>query len=900
MAEWMTSLRLRLRGLLHPRRHERDIADEMAFHLTMREAQLRSSGAADPTVRARRRFGNATRTREDLRELWAIAPRAGALWLDLRYASRALRQRPGFAIVVILTLGLGIGATTAFFTVVNAVLIRPFGYADADRLISIHERFPGAGLDHLPFSPLDFEDLRRHQQSFETVAAYRTVVLELSGGGPPERIAGAKVSAETFDLLGVAPIVGRTFSADDDRPGANVAILSGGLWQRRYASNPSILGQTIQLDRQAYTVVGVMPGHFAFPRRGPRFNGEPADVWLPIAFTPRERTERGTLHANSVVGRLKKGVALSAAQAELELIATLIGTQYSQAQHAAGFSPRLAARPLREEVSGRFERPLVTLLAAVLLVLLVACANTANLILSRMATRTREFAVRTAIGASRAQLARLLFCEAAVLSGAGGLIGIAFAYGATRAAPLVLTRTIPGLQDLQIDVRVLAFTTGLCLLTAIVFALVPLPTLDRRGPGDALRDDSSRTTSGARARYVQGSFVVVTVGLACVLLAGAGLLIRSFASLIAFDAGFRSAQVLTASLTLPRTVYPTAASVRTFRESLSGRLAALPGVRSAALATDLPLTTYDVRAFTLEGTTPEGALRTTNLSWVHGPYFETLGMTLARGRFFAADEHAQVRNVVIVNEKLAVLAWPGQDPLGKRIKWGGAESRAPWLTVVGVIRNVADGPIGAEPGVHAYEPFRQLPDFFLNGAPNQFGRDVSVAILTDVDPRALAPLVRREIAGLDPALAVERIDSMDEKVRDVVAPQRFSAWLVGVFAAIASLLAAIGLYGLLAFTIAQRQREIAVRMALGAERRVVMSMVAGHGARLVATGLLVGLVSSLALARVIASLLFRTSPYDLVAFAAIPAVLVPVALMATAIPAWRATRVEPVAALRGD
>jgi putative ABC transport system permease protein len=901
VTEWLTSLRHRLQALLQRRQLERDLQDEVAFHLAMREEQLRKAGAIDAGAGARRRFGNLTRIREDLRDTWALAPSVSAIVRDLRYAARTLRSSPGFATVVVLTLGLGIGANTAFFSVVNGVLIRPLGFADADRLVSLSEAFPQAGIDHLLFSALDFEDFRRDQQSFETVAAYRNVPLEVSGGGAPERISGAKVSAELFGMLGVEPTTGRTFSTADDRPGANVAILSWGLWQRRYAANPAIVGQSIQIDRQAHTVVGIMPAGFEFPRRGPRFNGEPADVWVPIAFTARERVERGSMHANSVIARLKGGVSLRTAKAELDVLGPRIAANYPPAVRDSGFSPRLVAQPLREEISGRFEAPLLMLLAAVGLVLLVACANVANLILSRVVTRTREFAVRKALGAGQAQIVQLLLCEASLLSAMGGLLGIAIAFWAVKAAPAVLSRTIPGLNDLAIDVRVLTFTGVMCLATAVIFALVPLPTLDRRNPVDSLREDPSRTTAGFSKLLVQRGFVVLTVSLACILLFGAGLFIRSFATLVATDIGFQPAQVLTASITLPRTFYATAASVRGFQESISRSLLALPGVRTVALATDLPLTSYELRVFTPEGAETRGGPQpTTNLTLVHGLYFETLGITLRRGRFFSADEHAQIRRVVIVNEKLAALAWPGQDPVGKRLKWGGAASQAPWLTVVGVTRNVADGPIGTEPGVHAYEPFRQLPDFFLNGAANQFGRDLKAAILAEGEPRALAALVRQEISKLDRDLAIESIKSMDEQVSEVVAPQRFSTLLVGAFAAIALLLASVGLYGLVAFTTAQRQKEIAVRMALGAKRRAVVGMVIGQGTRLVALGLFLGLLASLALTRVVASQLYQTNPYDLLAFAIVPAVLVPAALMACLLPAWRAARLEPTTALRAD
>jgi putative ABC transport system permease protein len=858
-------------------------------------------GSPDAGRGARRRFGSVTRIREDLRETWAVAPAASAFLRDLQYAARTLRRDVGFALVVVLTLGLGIGANTAFFSAVNAVLIRPLGYAEEDRLVSLHEAFPQARIDRLPFSALDFDDVRTGQESFSALAAYRNVPFELSGSGTPERVAGAKVSANLFDALGVVPVVGRTFSQEEDRPGVHVAILSWGLWKRRYATNPQVLGQTIQLDRQAYTVVGVMPAGFVFPRRGPRFNGEPADVWVPIAFTDRERVERGTMHNNSVLARLKPGVSFQAAQAELDVLAPRVGANYPSAVINAGFALRLFAQPLREEISGRFEGPLLMLMAAVGLVLLVACANVANLILSRVASRSREFAVRTALGARRTQLVQLLLCEALLLSTLGAAVGMAIAYAAIKAAPAVLTRTIPGLHALTIDLRVLAFAGIICVATTLFFALVPVPALERRNPGDSLREDTSRTTSGVRKLRVQRSFVVLTVSLACVLLAGAGLFIRSLATLTATDLGFRPARVLTASMTLPQTFYTTGASVRTFHASLSSALSSLPGVRTMAVATDLPLASYDLRAFTPEEMAVPGDARlTTSLSWVDGPYFETLGMTLERGRFFTADEYAQNRGVVIVNAKLAALAWPGQDPVGKRLKWGGVGSFSPWLTVVAVIRNVADGPAGAEPQVHAYEPFRQLPDFFLNGRATRFGRDVKVVLRAESEPELLAPLVRQKILELDRELAIESIETMDQQVRNVFAPQRFSTVLVGVFAALGLLLASVGLYGLLAYTTAQRRKEIAVRMALGAERRTVVGMVVGQGARLVGAGLLVGLPCSFVLTRLLASRLHQANPYDVVTFATVAAVLVLTALLACGLPAWRAARVDPTTALRAE
>jgi len=619
-----------------------------------------------------------------------------------------------------------------------------------------------------------------------------------------------------------------------------------------------------------------------------------------MAFTDRERLERGSMHNNSVVARLRRGVSLEAARAEMEVLATRIATSYPPGARQSGFTPRLFVQPLRDEIAGRVRTPLLLLLSAVGLVLLVACANVATLFLSRAAGRAREFALRTLLGAGRRQIVQLLLCEAVLLSLAGGAVGVALAFAAINAAPAALATALPGLHALAIDWRVLAFTAAACVGTALVVGLAPLLTLDRRNPGGALRDEPTRTTPARRTVRVQGVFVVAAVTLACVLLAGAGLIARSLAALIGAELGFRPGEVVVASMTLPRSFYSTGPSVRAFHDQLSRELAALPGVGSVGLATNPPFTSHDTRVFTAEhAPVGDAGAPTTKLTWVHGPYLETIGVTLRRGRHFTPDEYVQARRVVIVNEKLAAVIWPGQDPVGKRLKLGGKGSAAPWLTVVGVIANVADGPAGREPGVHAYEPFAQLQDSFLNDSPTQFGREITAAVRA-AGATSLPALVRDAVARLDRQLAIQRIETLDDRVGEIRAPQRFGALLVGIFAAIAVLLAAVGLYGLLAFTTAQRRKEIAIRIAFGAERRSTIGLVIAHGARLVAVGFIAGLAGSLAFTRFLASLLYQSDPYDPVTFAVVPAVLIPVALLACVIPAWRASRVEPIAALRAD
>lgn len=849
---------------------------------------------------ALRAFGNVTRAQEETRAVW-VTPWIDAVRQDARYSIRALIRNPAFAAIVILTLGLGIGLNTAAFSVVNAVLVRPMGFVAPERLVALHGHSPRVEFP-FPFSPPDFLDLARDQQSFQSVGAYLSLSVELSSTGEPSRIDAAKVSASLFPLLGMPPLIGRGFTPDDDRPGVDVAVLSWGLWQAEYGGDRAIIGRTVTLDRRPYTVVGVMPASFEFPRRGPQFNSTPADVWIPMAFTDGQREARGNEYNHSVIGRLKEGVSIGDALAELKVLAGRINAAYPPILQRGGFSIALSAVPLRDEIAGRVERPLLFLLGAVGLVLLVTCANIANLVLSRVAARKREIAVRTALGSSRRRLLQLLLTEAAILSTAGGLLGILSAPLIVGVVPTVVTEMLPGAQDISIDLRVLGVTGAIAAATSIFFALIPMVSVDGGVPGAGLNEESARTTPGRTRHRLQAGLIVSTVTLACMLLVGAGLFIRSFAALVATDAGFNPDRVLTASLSLPRSGYPNAARVRGFHDALLTRASSLPGVRSAALVTDLPYERYERRAVSFEGAALTGASSNTNLSWVHGPYFQTLGIQIKRGRVFSDMESAKPAGVVVINERLAETFWPGQDAIGKRLRWGldVPENRNRFLTVVGVIADVADGPPGTTPYLHAYEPFSQFPNFVLNNLPTPFGRHVKLAARTDVDPVSLASALRSEIAVIDRQLAIESIEPMSERIGDIVAPQRFSASALGAFAAGSLVLAAIGLYGLLIFSVRERRREIAVRLAMGADAPAIVRMVVGQGLRLVAMGLVAGVAASFGLARAVGSLLYQTDSYDVFTFATAPIVLVATALVACALPAYRAARVEPTAALRTE
>ena len=823
---------------------------------------------------------------------------------DLRHAARALRHHPGFLVVVVLTLGFGIGINTATFSIVNAVLIRPLPFDQPERLVALTERVSGFA-QNAPFTPPDFIDLQREQQSFDGVAIYAPRPAELSGTAAPVRIDVSKVSANLFDVLGIRPMLGRPFTEAEDRPGVDVAVLSYDLWEARLGADRSIVGRTITLDRRPFTVVGVMPPGFSFPVRGAGFNARPAAVWVPMAFTAQQLQARGNERIHGVVGRLKTGTSIEEARAELEILGGRINERYSLAARNRNFSIGVVAMPLRDETSGPLQRPLVLLLGAVGLVLLVTCANVANLVLSRTAARRRELALRAALGSSRTRLLQLLLAEGAILSIAGGAIGILLSQVLVAAVPASVASTLPTVREISVDVRVLAFTGGISILTSILFAVIPLFGLDRRGPGSTLQEEASRTTAGVRRHRMQSGLVVSTVTFAFVLLMGAGLFLRSFSALMATDGGFNPDQVLTASVTLPREGYPTASTVHAFHESLFRRASSLAGVRSAALVTDLPLERYERRSLTGENSVAaSGPPPTTNLSWAYGPFAQTLGIRLIAGRTFTGIEDAQSQGVVIVNQRLAQRFWPGQDAIGKRLKWGAdtPQNKNAWLTIVGVVADVADDGLASEPFLHAYEPFSQFPDDVLNnvGGLVSFGRSLRLAVRTTADPRALVASVRGEIANIDRQLAIQSVETMEDRLGASVAPRRFSVVTLGAFAVGALLLAAIGLYGLLAFSVAERRREIALRVALGAERTAILRMVVGHGLKLVALGLTMGALASFGVTRVLTSLLYQTDTHDVVTFAVVPVVLLLISLVACALPAMRALQIEPIAALKSE
>jgi predicted permease len=824
----------------------------------------------------------------------------GSLKADVQHAVRALVKAPVFTAVTILTLALGIGANSAIFSLVNAVLLRPLGYVEPERLMLIYEGFP----DKMGVSPPDFIDIRSLQRSFSSIGAYRTTQYELSGAGEPEQITGVRVSASVFPILGVRAAHGRTFLESEDQPGHDVAVLSYGLWQRRYGGDPNAVGRTMTLDRRPYTIVGVMPAPFQFPKRGPQLNGEPAQVWTPLAHSPFERSQdaRGMMYNHTVIGRLRAGVAAEQAMREAAALGPTLVRNYPPILQGPLNALMVTAVPLTGEIAGQVQRPLLILLGAVGLVLLVACANVANLVLSRAVTRQREIGVRAALGAGRRRLLQMLLVEGLLLTAAGGVLGLFIGNAVVRAMPDVITLSLPGVQDVALDLRVVLFTFALSALTAIVFGLLPLMVSERRDLTDLLREGGARSIGGARQHRLQAMLVVSSVALAVVLLASAGLLMRSFTKLMAVDTGIRAPRVMTMEVKLPQAAYNSGPAVRSFYQGLHERVRGIPSVRAASVQSDLPLKDDgERRVFTADQAIDGGdASGTVAVTWTFGDYFRTFGVPIVRGRGFLPEEDLENRGTAIVSRALAERYWPGQDPIGKRVKWGIAASPAPWQTVVGVAGDIVDGKLGEPPIMHIYVPFAEAVNPPLGLPVAGLVRRMTVAAVTDQDVATLIAPMRAAIAALDPALAVAHVTTMAQVMAEATAPQRFSTVLLGAFASGALLLAAIGLYGMLAFGVARRTREIGVRLALGATRREVLGLVVRQGMTLTLAGLGLGIAGALGATRLMRGLLYQTQPLDPVTFASVPGILAVVALVACYLPARRAARVEPMAALRAE
>jgi putative ABC transport system permease protein len=823
-----------------------------------------------------------------------------SLLYDARYALRMLVRVPLFSALVVATLALAIGANTAIFSVVNGVLLRSLPYHDPDRLVVLYEGISGIN-QPFGFSPPDIVGFRDRARSYEAMAAFRSVEYELSAVDQPERISAARVSAGLMDVLGVAPALGRPFTMEEDTGRQPVAILSDGLWRRKFGADPAVIGRPVALDRRAYTVVGVMPAYFTFPNRGPLLNNVPADVYTPISFTPIELRAFGSMYNNSVVARLKPDVTPAQAATEADAITGHLVRELYPAE-LLGIPLTMRVTPLAEDVIANVRRILYMLLAAVAVVLLIACADIACLMLTRSAAREREMAIRTALGAGRARVMRLILIETGVLASIGGAAGLALAWWGQRALVAVAPISVPRASEIGFDVRVLAFTLAVSTLAAVVCGLLPAFEASRRDSGAALKESGRTATGSVRQRRMFSMLVTAQFACAIVLLAAGGLLIKSFVKLMSTDPGIRTDHVISAATNLPAATYPRGADVRSFYLRLLERVRELPSVTSASAATDLPLTVRERRTFTIEN--PPAASRdlprAVAVDWVMGQYFEALGVRIVAGRALSDGDTLTSEPVVVINETLAKRYWPGEDPVGRRLAWGLSSNHGAWMRVVGVVGDIKQAGLAAATEPETWQPWTQMPDQALGGTIVGIFRGMKLMVRSERPPSSLVAAIRQEVRALDPALPVTGVQTLDEIVGASAAPQRFNAALLGGFAGVALLLASVGVGGVLAISVSRRTQEIGIRLALGADRLAVIRMVARQGMKLVAAGLAVGLPAAFAAARLLRTLLFETPPYDAVAFGGATAVLCVVAFLACVAPALRASRVSPVTALRID
>ena len=807
----------------------------------------------------------------------------GALLKDLRYGLRMLAKSPGSTLVAVVALGLGIGANSAIFSVVNAVLLRPLRYKDPSHLVVVWETKLSKGIQQEQVSPPDYRDWVEQQRVFDQMAALRAQPAVLTGGQLPERVETASVSPSLFDSLGVKAALGRTFFGDEDQPGRNrVAALSFGLWQRRFGGDAGILGKAISLDGNSFTIVGVMPRDF-------RLLDTPSELWIPYTLDAKELSQRG-FHTLRVIGHLKPGISLEQAGSEMRSIAGRIEQQFADTN--AGWSTKIV--PLRNQMVGDIGPTLWTLLGAVVLVLLIACANVANLLLARAGSREKEIALRTALGANPMRLVRQLLTESVLLGLAGGLLGLALAAWGVAVLEQFGPANLPRLEEVAIDWRVLVFTFTVSILTGIVFGLAPALSSVRSDLNSILKTSGRGTTgSRGRARW-RNAMVIAEIATCVVLLTGAGLLLRSFAKLESVNPGFRPDHVLTMQIALPETRY-SGEKVAQFYQQLVERLHTLAGVQYAGIARNLPLSGADASLnFVIENRPVESSSEQPRAKYraASPDYFAALGIALVRGRYFDRSDGERTPGVVIINNTMARRFWPNEDPIGKRMKAGFDNSQ--WCTIVGIVGDVKHTGLDAATNAEMYYHYLQIPPELMGFVEGT----MTLVLRTQAEPNSMVASVRGEVQKLDADLAIFNVKTMEELVGGSLAQPRFRTLLLGAFAAVALILAAVGLYGVIAYAVTQRTNELGVRMALGAQKSDVLKLVVGHGAQLAAIGIGIGLILALPLMRIISQLLFGVNAADPLTLAATSLVILLVAMGASYLPALKAIKVDPVVALR--
>jgi putative ABC transport system permease protein len=895
MPDWKDEVRRRLSGLRLSPTRETEIVEELSQHLEDRyEYALRGGASREEAYRAALQeltegdlLAQGLSRVERPSRLEPVVPGTprrfgmlGDFGHDLRYGVRMLWKNKGFTAVAVVALALGIGANSAIFSVVNTVLLRPLPYREPVCLVMLWEDNSKIGYPRDTPAAANYIDWRDQSTVFEGMTATADRSFNLTGAGEPERFDGKRVSTNFFSLLGVEPQLGRGFVPEEDVPGADhVVVLSHGLWQRRFGSDRGMVGKSITLNGEGYTVVGIMPPGF-------QFMSQDVGMWVPIAFTQQQAASRGS-HYLKVVARLKPGVTVEHAQAEMSTIAARLQQQYPEQNTDLGAT----VVSLHEEVVGNIRPALLVLLGAVGFVLLVACANVANLLLARAAVRQKEIALRTALGASRLRLVRQFLTESVLLAALGGLVGLLLSVWGVSLLKSFIPENISQVKAIAVDARVLGFTLLVTLLTGLVFGLAPALQASRFNLNETLKEGGRDAAAARGGNRIRGLLVVAEVAVSLVLLVGAGLLINSFMRLRSVDPGFRTDNLLTMSVVLPPQKYPDQARRAAFYTDMISRVEALPGVRSAGVTNWIPLVMQgDSNGYTIEGQpAPTGKPHIIVTRIVSPHYFGTMGIQLIEGRVFEeGKDRVDSPCVAVVGEAVARKYWSGQSPLGKRLSPGTVESEADWCQVVGVVKDVRQMELAAESKPQLYFTYDQATFF----APRY------LVVKTDGDPLALAGAVRKTVWDVDRDQPVSNVRTMEDVLAESLARQRFSTLLLGVFAGVALLLAAVGIYGVMSYSMAQRTREIGIRMALGAQKRDVLKLAVGQGVKLVAIGVGIGLVGALALTRVMTSLLYGVSATDPVTLVTISLVLVAVALLASYIPARRASKVDPLIALR--
>jgi predicted permease len=897
---------LKLCRLFTNSREEAELAREIAAHLALLEDDYLRQGMAPEQARqaARRAYGGVEQAKQMHRNARSYQGLAQIL-RDIRHTLRQLRNSPAFTATAVVMLALGIGATTAIFSIVEGVLLRPLPFVNPGRLVVLGDILEASNCDFCTRSSVTAAGVRnymRDAQGFTHLGGYLGTDFQMSGAGDPVTIMAARMSGEVFSALGVAPVLGRYFTQQEDEQHQQVTVLSYGLWRTQFHSDPNIVGTKILLDRTPYTVTGVMPRDFEFPLwRGHLYHSE---LWVPLSLRPEEFTAGSAASWHfRMVGRLKPGVTAAQAQSDAERVAQ------ETMRNFPGFmrSIRIHAdvMPLEADTVEQVRPLLRTLFFAVAIVLLIACANLAGLLLVRSIRRRREIAVRLALGAGPATLLRQAIIESLALTLTGGVLGLALAAIAVRAGVSVLPESLPRIREIGLDWPVVGFALGLALVTGLLCGLAPAFAAIRTSVNETLKAGGRTGTSGSSHARLRSALVIAEIAVALVLLTASGLLLRSFEKMRAVDPGFRPDHTLTAFYSLRKEQYPTQSAIDGFNENLLRDLRQLPGVEAAGLTSLLPASNANFEiAFTVDGyVPPKGAgLSLASMSMVSGDPFQALGMRLLRGRYFAESDKAGSQLVAIVNQKMAQHYWPGQDPIGKRLRRGMSETATPWMTVVGEVDDVKLGSLDKETAQQVYQPVAQTVETEgVFAAAGELSADYSYIVLrTGLPPEQMENALRGVVRSLDPQLPLESVQTMGHAISGSEVPRRFNTVLISSFALIAVLLSVLGIYSLIAFSVALREQEMALRLALGCQRSGVQALVLRSGVKLAAVGCVLGLLGALGAARLLRSFLFGVSPFDPAVLVLSAAAMLVLALASSALPARRAASTDPMQALRGE